>query len=199
MPSVIQLEHIYKVATHQFAVKGYLGTSMRDLGEALGLHAGSLYAHIKSKEDILFEIIDRISSLHQRDLRRIMRSSEAPLDKLREIARCHMRLLAENLEAATVYFHEWRNLDEARRHVIIAKRDEFESGLREIISDCTDLGLFRPVDTAMAAKALLGMLNWTYQWYSPEGRLPWEDVADTFVGYLVDGLWAAEPTPPTSS
>ena len=196
---MVQLEHIYEVATHQFALKGYLGTSMRDLGEALGLHAGSLYAHIKSKEDILFAIVDRISSLHQRDLRRVMRSSEAPLDKLREIARCHMRLLAENLEAATVYFHEWRNLDEARREVIIAKRDEFEIGLREIISDCVDQGLFHPVDTGMAARALLGMLNWTYQWYSPQGRLSWEEVADTFAGYLIDALRAGVVAPPTGA
>jgi AcrR family transcriptional regulator len=181
-------EKIYEVATHLFAEKGYRGTSMRDVGLALGLHAGSLYAHIRSKEDILFEIIERIIEIHEQDMGRIMATTVPPTEKLREFIRCHVGLIAGNLEAATVYFHEWRHLDAKRRKLIVKKRDRFEKAVRQVISQGIEEGTFATTDADLATKATLGAVNWIYEWYSPTGRLGPEELSERFATHILDGL-----------
>jgi AcrR family transcriptional regulator len=75
--ATLQREGILQAATRLFSEKGYRGTSMRDLGQALGLHAGSLYVHIKSKEEVLFEICDRIQRVHTEGMAEILASEAA--------------------------------------------------------------------------------------------------------------------------
>jgi TetR/AcrR family transcriptional regulator, cholesterol catabolism regulator len=183
-----QRQRIRAVATRQFSEKSYHGTSMRDLGEAMGIQAGSLYAHISSKEELLFEIIDSYIDLHQREMQRTMRSDESPVEKLKQVIHCQVTVIGENLEASKVYFHEWRNLDAKWQAMIVAKRDEFEEGIRGLITECIDVGEFPPLDVPMAARAMLGMSNWTYEWYSPDGPLSPAEVAEEFASYIIDGF-----------
>jgi TetR/AcrR family transcriptional regulator, cholesterol catabolism regulator len=186
--AVLKRENILLAATRLFSEKGYRGTSMRDLGDALGLHAGSLYVHIKSKEEVLFEICQRIQRLHSEGIAEILASDAGGIDKLRSIARLEMRIIAENREGAAIYFHEWRNLDPERQAAIVAERDAFERSVRTVIADCVGTGLFRPLDEKMAAVAFVSVFNWSYQWYSPSGRLSNDEVADRFVDFFLQGM-----------
>src|SRR5215207_6652768 len=98
--ATLQREGILQAATRLFSEKGYRGTSMRDLGQALGLHAGSLYVHITSKEEVLFEICDRIQRTHTEGMAEILASDAPATDNLRAVARLQMRVIGENREAA---------------------------------------------------------------------------------------------------
>jgi AcrR family transcriptional regulator len=182
------VEAIVGAATELFSAKGYRGTSMRDLGDALGLHAGSLYVHIRSKEDVLYVIIDRISSVYERYMKEITSSDLPPVEQLREVARNTLTLIGENSQAAKVYFHEWKNLSPRRQQKIIARRELFHTSVRGIIRGCVKDGTFRPVDDKLAAYALESMFSWTYQWYSPSGPLSPTEVADSFMNFVIEGL-----------
>lgn len=186
--AALQREGILRAATGLFSEKGYRGTSMRDLGQALGLHAGSLYVHIKSKEEVLFEICERIQRVHTEGMEEILASDGTGMDKLRAVARLQMRVIAENREAAAVYFHEWRYLDPESQAAIVAERDYFERSVRGLIAGCVAEGCFRPLDEQLAAVAFVSVSNWSYQWFSPGGRLNDEEVADRYVDFFLDGF-----------
>jgi len=184
------LEAILLEATRLFSRKGYRGTSMRELGDGLGLHAGSLYVHIRSKEDLLFAVIDRICRLGEQQMREIMASAASPIEKFRQVAVKQLELVSENREAATIYFHEWKNLSPSRRARVIKSRDRWETQLRQIISECVGDGSFRPIDIKLAGIALISMLNWTYQWYDPKGPTSGAELANIYADFLIRGLQA---------
>ena len=185
-----QVSSIVAIAASLFAERGYRGTSMRDIGAAVGVHAGSLYVHIASKEDLLHAIVTTIMERSERDMAEVLAGGAAPPEQLREIARRDLELIGTNREFATVFFHEWRNLGPARQQEVIASRDRWEDGLRSVITRGVEAGDFRPVDVRIAGIALTSMLNWAYVWFSPAGTLSVDELADQFAGLLIDGLRA---------
>jgi AcrR family transcriptional regulator len=182
------LAAIVQAAAGLFAQQGYRGTSMRDIGKVMGIHAGSLYVHIESKEELLHRIVNSIMLKSEQDMAEVLAGGGTATAQLHEIALRDLRLIGENRERATVFFHEWRNLSPARQRAVIASRDRWEQGLRSVISRGIETGEFRPVDVRTTGIALTSMLNWAYVWYSPGGELSVEQLAGQFVDLLVDGL-----------
>lgn len=182
------LAAIEEAAAELFARQGYRGTSMRDIGKVLGIHAGSLYVHIQSKEELLHRIVNSIMLKSEQDMAEVLAAGGTATAQLHEIALRDLRLIGENRERATVFFHEWRNLSPERQQAVIASRDRWEQGLRSVISRGIGTGEFRPVDVRTTGIALASMLNWAYVWYSPEGELSAGQLAGRFVDLLVAGL-----------
>ncbi|MBA4601905.1 TetR/AcrR family transcriptional regulator [Thermoactinomyces mirandus] len=188
MPRLERREEILKVAGRLFSKKGYHGTTIRDISDACGILSGSLYTHIKTKEDLLYEITDRGAECFLRSIRSIMESDISATEKLRQAVRAHMRVIEANLEAATVFFQEWKSLSEKRFARIQAKRDQYETMWKEILEQGIRQGEFRDTDEKFARLLLLAVGNWVYQWYRPEGDLSAEEIADRFVDLLLEGL-----------
>jgi AcrR family transcriptional regulator len=182
------LAAIVDAAAGLFAQQGYRGTSMRDIGRVMGIHAGSLYVHIESKEELLHRIVNSIMLKSEQDMAEVLAAGGTATAQLHEIALRDLRLIGENRERATVFFHEWRNLSPERQHEVIASRDRWEQGLRGVISRGIETGEFRPVDVRTTGIALTSMLNWAYVWYSPGGELSVEQLAGQFTDLLVAGL-----------
>src|SRR3954468_4859636 len=110
-----------RVAARLFAEKGYHGTSVGDLAEALGVQKGSLYAHIESKADLLWEVAREGAEAFHAALDEV--PEEGPVvDRIRAALRGHLRVVAEQLDVATVFIREWRYLEGDRRDRFIAER-----------------------------------------------------------------------------
>jgi AcrR family transcriptional regulator len=182
------VDAIVRAAAGLFARQGYRGTSMRDIGKVIGIHAGSLYVHIASKEDVLHQIVRSIMEQSERDMEEVLGAGGTATEQLHQIAAKDLRLISGNKEAATVFFHEWRNLSEPRQAAVVASRDRWEAGLRSVIARGVETGEFRDVDVRVASIALTSMLNWVYQWYSPDGDLSPDELAARFANLFVDGL-----------
>ena len=108
-------------AAKLFAQKGYHGTSIGDIAEALGVQKGSLYSHIASKEDLLWETLQEGATAFHAALDRIP-DDLPPVDKIRAALRGHLRVVAEQLDVATVFVQEWRYLEGARLEEFVAER-----------------------------------------------------------------------------
>ncbi|SMO92329.1 TetR/AcrR family transcriptional regulator [Melghirimyces algeriensis] len=181
-------EQILKKASELFRTKGYHGTTIRDISEASGILSGSLYTHIKTKEDLLFEITDRGAELFLRSLRPVVESDEDPVMKLRQAIVAHILVITDNLEAATVFFHEWKALTKKRRSIIQEKRDAYEGMWERILAEGEETGSFHPIDLKFARLFLLSAINGVYQWYDPKGELSPEEIGDRFTAILLSGF-----------
>jgi AcrR family transcriptional regulator len=173
-------------AARLFAEKGYHGTSIGDLAEAMGVQKGSLYAHIESKADLLWEVAREGAAAFHAALDEI--PDELPAtQKIRLALRAHLRVVAEQLDIATVFVREWRYLDGDRRDAFIAERRRYEERFRALFREGRELGDLRTdLDDATATLLALSAANWAYTWLrSGEGT---DDLADRFYALLLDGM-----------
>ena len=173
-------------AARLFAEKGYHGTSIGDLAEAMGVQKGSLYAHITSKQDLLHATMREGAAAFHRGLDAIPEGLPAT-DKIRLALRSHLRVVAEQLDVATVFVQEWRYLEGERRDEIVGERRRYEERVRALFREGRDLGQLRTdLDDASAALLLLSAANWAYTWLQP-GR-DTDELADRFFVILLDGI-----------
>jgi len=181
-------EQIYSTARSLFSERGYPATTVRDIAREMNMQAGSLYAHIESKEDVLWEIVSRAASQFLSAVEPIAASDRGPADKLRDMVRAHVDVLADNLADATVFLHEWKFLGSERREAIAEMRNRYENLYRHVVEEGKASGDFAPADPKMAALLVLSAVNWMPQWYNPSGPLSPEEVADSFVELILQGL-----------
>ena len=173
-------------AARLFAERGYHGTSIGDLAAAMGVQKGSLYAHMASKQDLLYETMREGATAFHAALDAIDEALPAT-EKIRLALRAHLRVVAEQLDVATVFVREWRYLEGDRREEILAERRRYEQRFRALFREGREQGELRTdLDDASAALLALSALNWAYTWLTP-GR-DTHELADRFHALLVDGM-----------
>src|SRR3954469_20444209 len=173
-------------AARLFAEKGYHGTSIGDLAGAMGVQKGSLYAHIDSKADLLWEASHDGAVAFHAALGGIPESLPAT-EKIRLALRAHLRVIAEQLEIATVFIREWRYLDGQRREEFLAERRRYEDRFRALFREGGELGGLRTdLDDGTATLLALSAANWAYTWLKPGSDT--DDLADRFYEFLLDGM-----------
>ena len=191
-PRRLQIE---EAASQLFRERGYAATSVRDIAQALHLQGGSLYAHMASKEDVLWSIVCRAADRFNTEVGPIAADAgSVPANRLTDMIRAHVDVVTSIQKDAAVFLHEWRFLSQERRAEISLRRDNYEGLFRNAISDGISAGDFRPVDARLTAMAILSALNGIATWYSPEGRLTKEQVADQHADIFLAAL-ASSPDP----
>ncbi len=183
-----RLDEVLMVAESLFAQRGYEATSVRDIAEALGLQAGSLYAHIESKDDLLHQILSRAADRFFLASKPIVESDLVPVEKLRRLMLAHVQVITSDLNAAAVYSTEWRHLTEPRCGEFAARRDEYEIMVRTLVRDCIREGTIGDVDEKFASLLILSSMNWIYQWYKVDGPMSPDDIARKLTDLLFKGL-----------
>jgi AcrR family transcriptional regulator len=173
-------------AARLFAEKGYHGTSVGDLAEAMGVQKGSLYAHIDSKADLLWEVARDGATAFQAALDTVP-DEAAAMEKIRLALRAHLRVVGEQLDVATVFIREWRYLEGERREEFLAERRRYEERFRALFREGRELGELRTdLDDATATLLALSAANWAYTWIRPETDT--DELADRFYEVLLDGM-----------
>ena len=178
-----------QAAARLFSERGYHGTSIQHLADALGLQKGSLYSHIGSKEELLFDVVnDGADRFLERGEAALAMEAFAAV-RLRRLLVGHIETAIEHLDAATVFLNEWRYLSEERRALIKEKRDRYENIVRRIIDDGIAAGEFRgDANVRFAARLVLSAGNWTYAWFKPGGALGPTEIGERFADLLIRGL-----------
>ncbi len=164
---------------------------MRNIAAAAALSPSNLYNYFQGKHDLLFfcqdNSLDRmIAAL---DKARRMRTSFAI--KLRMVIVSHLRCVLDEVEGSAAHLLTTA-LPPRQQRYLVTKRDRYEEGVRNLIAAGMRSGEFASCDPALAVRAILGSLNWSVQWFSPEGPLTAADIGEKFADYLIRGL-LAEP------
>lgn len=182
-------DEILHVAGQLFSQKGYHATSMRELAKRLNLQGGSLYAHIASKEELLIEVVRQAAA---RFLGVLEGLEGDPVAKVRALVKGHLRVIAEELPRATVFFHEWKHLSPPLLEEAKALRRRYEAGVQAVLQEGVDQGVFQVEGVRLATLFLLSALNWTYQWYRPDGPMPLEELSEAYARLVLRALGVRE-------
>jgi len=187
-------DDILDAATQIFSQKGFHAASMQDIAQAVKLQKASLYHHINSKQEILTAILDRALDLLIERMEAVVALPLPPEDKLREAIRSYLQAMLEHRDLAAVLLLEHRSLDPeaAARH--IPRRDRFERLWRDLIQEGLGAGAFCCADPALAARGILGVMNWTITWFKPEGTLSVDDISTEFGDLFLRGLLVRQST-----
>lgn len=181
-------DDILSAAAQIFSQKGFHATSMQDIAEAVHLQKASLYHHISSKQEILVGVLDWALDLLIERLEGVLRQPLPIEEKLRQAIEVHLTTLLERRDLAAVLLLEHRSLSPEFRAQHIPRRDRYENLWRDLIADGLREGLFRPCSAGMAAKALLGVMNWSITWYRPDGPCTPQEIAAQFADLFLNGL-----------
>jgi TetR/AcrR family transcriptional regulator, cholesterol catabolism regulator len=180
---------IEDAASSLFRERGYAATSVRDIAQALNIQGASLYAHVASKEDVLWSIVRRAADRFQAAVDPIVAAPElSPSDRLRLMVRAHVDVVTSDLGNASVFLHEWRFLSEARRAEIATRRDAYERRFREVIAEGQRTHEFLPADPAITATLILTALNGIAGWYDADGAWSAKRIADHYAALFLRAL-----------
>jgi AcrR family transcriptional regulator len=178
---------IEDVASGLFRERGYAATSIRDIARALDIRGASVYAHVTSKEDMLWAIVERAARAFEEGADRALAECHCtdPSTRLAALTRAHVGVITADPELASVFVHEWRHLSPGRRQLILVRRDAYQRRFRDLIDAGITEGAFTTADLALAATFILSALNGIATWYRPTGRLDVDSIVDHFADYAV--------------
>ena len=185
-------QEILRTAARLFQQRCYDATSMNDVAAALKLSKGGLYHHFQSKDEILFEIMNHAMDLTQERVLNPVRGIANPEERLRTLIRLHIEVvLSPRDREITVMLHENHPLPPTLRRRINARKKEYVHFLENLMAEVQQARQAKgKVSPRAAAFALLGMLNWIYQWYKPEGDLQANNLAPQFTELIFGGILA---------
>ena len=186
-------DELVAVATRLFAERGYHGTSMADLADAMGLQKGSLYSLTESKQELLVAVTRDGAGAFHAALDGVP-DDAAPLERIRLALRAHLAVVAAQVDVATVFTREWRFLEEPERTAFRGERRRYEDRWRELLREAAERGALRAdLDVDAAVLLVLSAANWAYTWLRPDADTG--ALADRFFGIIVDGV-RGYATPP---
>ena len=183
-------KEVLDAAAKVFADQGYADASVQDVADELGILKGSLYHYIRTKEDLLFWLLEEA----HRDVEEILDGVAEveglnPLERIELYVRRQVIYNLENLQRISIYYDDLDRLSDLRRKRILDRRavhDRFISGL---ISDAQAQGLADPtLDARLLSNCVFATIIWTYRWYKFRGGASPETVVDVCARYAVSGI-----------
>ena len=181
-------KEIIDASAQIFSQKGYHGTSMQDIAGAVNLQKASLYHHVSSKQEILFELLNRGLRLLTEEVEKSIDIACSPDENLHQAIAAYLTALTEHQDVTSVLLLEYRSLEPKylKRHII--ERDRFEQLWRNLIASGVQEKIYSCDDPSMAARVLLGVMNWTVTWFRSDGPMSAGEIADQITDLYLLGL-----------
>ena len=186
-------QEILRAAARLFQQQGYDATSMNDVAAALKLSKGGLYHHFQSKDEILFHIMSHAMDITEERVINVVRRISGAEERLRRLIRLHIEVvLSEEDREITVMLHENHPLPPALRRKINGRKKDYLHFVENLIADVQreaqrQRATPATVTPRAAAFALVGMINWIYQWYQPDGSLTGDAIVEQYTDIFFRG------------
>ena len=177
---------IVRAAGRLFHEKGYSATTIRDIANAVGMRSGSPFYHFKTKHDMLRAVVLEGMDAINATVANAANSGKSPRATFEAMLRAHLgQLLGEQgRDFAATLLHESRHLDPEELAAVVAFKDRYEAMWQKALQDLKRAGLIAD-DSQVARLFLMGALNWTVQWYRPDGPKSIDQIARQLAGFLL--------------
>ncbi|MDX1804041.1 MAG: TetR/AcrR family transcriptional regulator [Alcanivorax sp.] len=176
---------LLSAAAHLFRDKGFDRTTVRDIAAAVGIQSGSIFHHFKTKEDILYAVMEEVIHFNTERLRQAVAVEQTARGKLRALLRAELQaIVGDTAEAMTVLVTEWRCLSEQRQRKALALRSIYEQLWLDVLNTLHQEGAFR-AEPFIIRRLLTGMTGWVPNWFDRDGSLTLDDLANIMVERVV--------------
>jgi AcrR family transcriptional regulator len=197
---ITRRQAIEDAASSLFRERGYSGTSVRDIARAVDIQGASLYAHVTSKQEVLWSIVEHMAARFEAAADAVEEADPGALAFGRGVflialVRAHVGVLTDDIERASVFVNEWRALQGDRREEIVRRRDDYERRFASTIADGIHTGAFEAEDPGLAAKYILTALNGLVTWYRRGGGLSARTIADLYADLSLRAVQAGRIAP----
>jgi AcrR family transcriptional regulator len=182
---------ILRAAGATFRIRGFAETGMRDIAAAADISPANLYNYFRGKHEIVFFCQDNSLDRMIGALDQVRSSRASAVQKLSLVIESHLRCVLDEVEGSAAHLLTGVLPSNLHRR-LVAKRDRYEEGVRQLIASGIRSGEFVSCDPALATRAILGALNWSVRWFNPDGKLTTPQIAHEFGYFLIRGL-AAKP------
>jgi TetR/AcrR family transcriptional regulator, cholesterol catabolism regulator len=179
---------ILRKASAMFREKGFAATSMRDLAEAVGIEAASLYNHIRSKNEILEAICFEVANIFNTNIETIEVSNQKTITKIDNLLRFHIRQMIENYEEVYVSDREWKHLDEPYLSNFQTQRRNYRKKFASIIEEGIAKNEIRKIDAPTAVLIILHAVSGIESWHRSKAKINAQELEDNMVMIMIDGL-----------
>ena len=178
----LDFSRILDAALHAFYEHGYHGTTTRDLARRSGLSVPGVYHYYPSKQDILFDLMNVIiDELLDRSRQALASADQGPRAQFDALVESLLRFHMYRRTGATVSTAELRSLEPANRERYVAKRDEQQRMLDQVILDGVREGIFSTPYPKDASRAIASLCVGVASWYRPDGSLPVEALLERYL------------------
>ena len=184
----LEKDEISEVAAKLFAEKGYVGTSMRDISNALNVSVASVYYYYNNKEDLLYSIIASIGEELLVVLRKAQGESDSATEQLERMIFYHIWLIKEKGDRVKVYVEEQHNLSKKYSKTIFKQHREIYDCYVDQLRALKEAKVVSCEPISIAAFTIVGTLNWCYRWFRRDGELSVEAVAEKIKDLLFYGI-----------
>lgn len=183
-------EKITEQSIRLFEKKGFTETSIQDIVDSLGVTKGTYYYYFSSKEELLMDIhIKYIKNLVEAQEKILHNDRSNCKEKLAEMVSMLIGNIDTQGRSAKIFFREMKNLNPEHLGKIIPLRDQFRMNIEQLIKEGIDKGEFKAhLDASIIALGVLGVTNWSYQWFKPDGSKSAKEVSDIFVDMILNGV-----------
>jgi AcrR family transcriptional regulator len=181
---------IVRASAKLFREKGFAGTTVRDIANAVGMRSGSPFYHFGSKVDILVAVMEEGLRQGLEETRAVIARELPPRERLRALIESHLQTIhGPGSDFIPVLLYEWRSLPDRHRKHIVAWRDQYDAAWQQALEDLRLEGELH-IDPKLARLFILGAVNFSALWYRPGGGLTLAQVADAAVAFLLPRLEA---------
>jgi AcrR family transcriptional regulator len=186
---------VLAAATRVFYERGYADASVQDVADELGILKGSLYHYIRTKEDLLYRVLEQVHREVQQILDEVAAVTDLPpLARVELYVRRQVLYALSNLERNTVYYHDIGHLSEGRRAEIVARRADHSRFIRRLLAEAQARGEIDPeLDVSLTSNCIFGTIIWPYRWYRPDGRASRQEIVELCTRFAIGGLLGLTP------
>jgi AcrR family transcriptional regulator len=181
---------VLAAATRVFARRGYADASVQDVADELGILKGSLYHYIKTKEDLLYWLLEAVHS-DVEDIRLRVAAAEGldPIERISLYVTQQVLYNLANLQRISIYYHDLEALSGERLKDIVSRRRAHERYVAGLIREAQTLGLAdEALDPRIITNCVFATIIWTYRWYRPGGRMSAQSVAEQCARFALHGV-----------
>lgn len=176
---------LLSAAAHLFRDKGFDRTTVRDIAAAVGIQSGSIFHHFKSKEEILYAVMEEVIHFNTARLQAAVAGESTAEGQLRALIRAELQaIVGDTSEAMTVMVTEWRCLSEEKQRKALALRSIYEQLWLDALSALHEQGAMK-TDPFIMRRLLTGMTGWTPNWFDRDGPLSLDGLADIMLARVI--------------
>jgi TetR/AcrR family transcriptional regulator, cholesterol catabolism regulator len=181
-------EKLISVAVDLFADRGFKGTSIRDIANAMGMSISNIYHYFGNKEGLLLAILNTSSKNLMEQLRNVAKIETDPFSRFQILLKTHIRLSTELKKEAKIFFLDEEHLSPEGNEANLNYQREVLDIYRHQLQSLKDSGYIKAGSITILAFNILGVINWNLRWYKPDGRMSLEEVTREIVDFVLYGV-----------